>query len=276
MITNSFVIFPGVRHSVEERIWEAGVTDWFSAPAFSLEQWIAEPDLDAGRLALETRDARHFNDALLGSDRWRLYQDFIDETAFLDIETTGLSPGESVVTMVGVLDRSGFTAYTRGENLEELPEAISKHKLIVTFNGASFDLPFLRHEFQMSGRDDLFDHAAHLDLRYAMKKAGYTGGLKRIEQALGVGRESALSKLSGRDAITLWRMADEGEKGAMETLIRYNAEDVASLPDLASIAYDELSAMLPIDLPPAQKRHWVDTETLPFDGELVNYITRGR
>ena len=276
MIPNSFVIFPGVRHSIEEQIWDAGVTDWSDASTSSLEQWIAEPDLAAGRTALEERDARHFNDALLGSDRWRLYQDFIDETAFLDIETTGLSPGDSVVTMVGVLDRTGFTAYTRGENLQELPRAISKHKLIVTFNGASFDLPFLRHEFQASSQDDLFDHAAHLDLRYAMKKAGYTGGLKRFEQALGVGRESALSNLSGRDAITLWRMADEGEQGAMETLIRYNAEDVASLPDLASIAYEELSAMLPIDLPPAQKRHWVDTETLPFDVELVNYITRGR
>ena len=276
MIPNSFVIFPGIRHSVEEQIWEAGITDWSHAPAALLEQWISEPDLDAARMALERRDARHFNDALLGSDRWRLYQDFIDEAAFLDIETTGLSPGHAVVTMVGVLDRGGFTAYTRGENLEELPEAISKNKLIVTFNGASFDLPFLRHEFEASGQADLFDHAAHLDLRYAMRRAGYTGGLKRIEQILGVGRETALSKLSGRDAITLWRMADEGEKGAMDTLIRYNAEDVASLPDLASIAYDELSAMLPIDLPPAQKRHWVNTDTLPFDVDLVNYITRGR
>ena len=276
MIPNSFVIFPGVRHSVEEQIWEAGITDWYRAPAALLEPWISEPDLEAARMALERRDARQFNDALLGSDRWRLYQDFIDEAAFLDIETTGLSPGDAVVTMVGVLDRGGFTAYTRGENLEELPEAISKNKLIVTFNGTSFDLPFLRHEFEASGRGDLFDHAAHLDLRYAMRRAGYTGGLKRIEQTLGIGRETALSKLSGRDAITLWRMADEGEKGAMETLIRYNAEDVASLPDLASIAYDELSAMLPIDLPPAQKRHWVNTDTLPFDVDLVNYITRGR
>ena len=276
MIPNSFIIFPGVRHSVEEQIWEAGITNWCDAPAALLEQWISEPDLDACRIALEESDTRHFNDALLGSDRWRLYQDFIDEAAFLDIETTGLSPGNSVVTMVGVLDKGGFTAYTRGENLEELPEAISKNKLIVTFNGASFDLPFLRHEFEATGHADLFDHAAHLDLRYAMRRAGYTGGLKRIEQTLGVGRKTALSKLSGRDAITLWRMADEGEKGAMETLIRYNAEDVASLPDLASIAYDELSAMLPIDLPPARKRHWVNTDTLPFDVDLVSYITRGR
>ncbi|NQW16374.1 MAG: ribonuclease H-like domain-containing protein [Chloroflexi bacterium] len=276
MIENSFVIFPGIRHSDERHIWESGVTDWTDRPASSLEQWVAEPDLNAGRAALKNRDARHFANSLLGSDRWRLYQEFIDDSAFLDIETTGLSPGDSVVTMVGVLDRTGFTAYIRGKNLAELPGAISKNKLIVTFNGASFDLPFLKSEFRTTGQDDLFDHAAHLDLRYAMRKAGYTGGLKRIEQMLGVGRETALSKLSGRDAITLWRMADEGEKGAMETLIRYNAEDVASLPALASIAYDELSANLPITLPPAQKRHWVDTDTLPFDAELVNYITRGR
>ena len=276
MIPNSFVIFPGVRHSIEKQIWETGITDWCDASAALLKQWISGSDLDACRIALEERDARHFNDALLGSDRWRLYQDFIDEAAFLDIETTGLSPGDSVVTMVGVLDRGGFTAYTRGKNLGELPEAISKNKLIVTFNGTSFDLPFVRHEFETTGQADLFDHAAHLDLRYVMRRAGYTGGLKRIEQTLGVGRKTALSKLSGRDAITLWRMADEGEKGAMETLIRYNAEDVASLPDLASIAYDELSAMLPIDLPPARKRRWVNTDTLPFDVELVSYITRGR
>ena len=44
--------------------------------------------------------------------------------------------------MVGILDNSGFHAFVRGDNLDEFMDRLSTYKLIVTFNGASFDLPF--------------------------------------------------------------------------------------------------------------------------------------
>ncbi len=165
----------------------------------------------------------------------------------------------------------------RGDNLDDLPEALLKYDLVVTFNGSSFDLPFLRREFQASeryGAEDLFARAVHIDLRYPLRQAGYSGGLKRIEKRTGLGRPSALSKLGGRDAVTLWNMAGEGEPGAIETLIRYNAEDVASLPELARLAYDMLSSRLPISVPPAPRFPEYDTEPLPYDSSLVEYLTR--
>jgi uncharacterized protein YprB with RNaseH-like and TPR domain len=47
--------------------------------------------------------------------------DFENETEFLDIETTGLG-SDSYLTMCGILDSSGFKAYVRGDNLDQLVE----------------------------------------------------------------------------------------------------------------------------------------------------------
>jgi hypothetical protein len=203
-----------------------------------------------------------------------MYPEFMARAAFLDIETTGLSPGSSITTMVGILDNDGFTAYVRGDNFDELDTALDRYEVLVTFNGASFDLPFLVSEFPEI-RSKL-DQLAHIDLRYPLKRAGYTGGLKKIEQRTGLGRKSSLSELSGADAVTLWKMAQEGEPDALATLIRYNAEDVASLPRLATFTYDELSGDLPVDAPLCPRMDEYSTEQLPYDESLVSYLTRGR
>ena len=49
--------------------------------------------------------------------------------------------------MVGVLDTEGYTSYVTGENLKDLPECLEPYDLIVTFNGTSFDLPYLTRYF---------------------------------------------------------------------------------------------------------------------------------
>ena len=125
--------------------------------------------------------------------------------AFLDIETTGLSPYSSYLTLVGVLDQDGYHGFVRDDNLTDLREALERYDLVVTFNGASFDLPYVEHSF-----GSVFAHVAHLDLMYPLRRLGYGGGLKRIEAVLGVGRPSELSGLSGYDAVRLWRMWTRG------------------------------------------------------------------
>ncbi|MCH8222192.1 MAG: ribonuclease H-like domain-containing protein [Chloroflexi bacterium] len=284
MLTHTFAHFPGVTLAREAELWDDGYFCW--------DDLIAKANSGGGlggpgdgvtdeairsRQRLAAGDAGFFRERLPSSARWRAYPEFIDGAAFLDIETTGLSPGYSYTTLVGILDGDGYTAYLRGDNLDDLPEALLKYDLVVTFNGASFDLPFLRREFQASEEpdaEDLFARAVHIDLRYPLRQAGYTGGLKRIEKRTGLGRSSALSKLGGADAVTLWKMAGEGEPGAIETLVRYNAEDVASLPDLARLAYDMLSSRLPFSVPPAPRFPDYDTESLPYDSSLVEYLAR--
>ena len=68
---------------------------------------------------------------------------FAGEAAFLDIETDG---GDTV-TAIAVLDRSGPRVFLRGRDLGDFQAASRDWKLLVTFNGLSFDVPVLRRAF---------------------------------------------------------------------------------------------------------------------------------
>jgi uncharacterized protein YprB with RNaseH-like and TPR domain len=283
MLESSFIHFSGIGPIGEARLWQRGFLNWDDVRERGDADRIASRgrlDAEESRLQLSRRNAAYFHAALPPSQRWRLYDDFLAESAFLDIETTGLSPGESSVTVVGVLDATGYTAYVRGVNLDEFPDAAQRYRLIVTFNGAAFDVPFLQVEFASVARRDregpLFAGAAHLDLRFPLRRIGQAGGLKAIERRLSVGRPDDLSHLDGFDAVRLWRMHCDGEPGALATLVRYNAEDVASLPALAEQVVDVLARGTPLARRARTSAPEVDRSILPFDPGLVEYLTRGR
>lgn len=261
----------------EQELWTSGVHTWDDfisaeslAPRIDGQRDYLKSLISESQAKLEEKNVRYFNSCLSSRDMWRLYADFRTNAAFLDIETTGLSPQTSQITMVGVLDSEGYSAYVYDENLEDLREAMEKYDMVVTFNGTSFDLPYVEHFY---GR--MFQNMAHIDLRFALKRAGYSGGLKSIEARLGVGRPTSLTALNGYDAITLWRRWTRGDNAARETLIRYNAEDVASLPALAEIAYNRLSESLPIPCEPLTPLHRHDID-LPFDEDVIEQITASR
>jgi uncharacterized protein YprB with RNaseH-like and TPR domain len=104
----------------------------------------------------------------------------------------------------------------------------------VTFNGARFDVPFLETSFDLS-----LDHP-HLDLMYPCKQLGLSGGLKQIEQDIGIERDRP--DISGRDAVRLWREHERGKDGSLETLVSYNREDAVNLKDLSETVVDRLHA----------------------------------
>ena len=84
-----------------------------------------------------------------------------------------------------------------------------------------------------------------MDLRYVLKKVGLTGGLKRIEKALGLGRDE-LEGVDGYFAVILWNeFQATGNPAALETLLAYNAADVAGLEHLLAHAYNSLLAETP-------------------------------
>lgn len=290
MLEASFIHFPGIGPIGEARLWQRGFLSWDDVRMRGQTDRVAargRVDAEESRLQLGRRNAAYFHEALPPSQRWRIYDDFASEAAFLDIETTGLAPGEGIVTVVGVLDATGFTAYVRGDNLDEFPDAANRYRLIVTFNGAAFDVPFLRAEFGRTGRGNgvpLFANAAHIDLRYPLRRIGYSGGLKAIEKVLAAGRPQDLSLLNGFDAVRLWRLYCDGEPNALATLVRYNAEDVASLPKLAAHAVETLARGTPLaDRRPVAATYGsiagfpdLDRSRLPFDQGLVEYLTCGR
>jgi uncharacterized protein YprB with RNaseH-like and TPR domain len=105
--------------------------------------------------------------------------------------------------------------------------------LVVSFNGASFDVPFVERAF------DISLDTAHLDLLYPCRSVGLTGGLKAIEADVGI--ERGRPDLSGRDAVRLWhRYERRDDEAALETLVSYNREDTVNLRVVADSVAERL------------------------------------
>jgi uncharacterized protein YprB with RNaseH-like and TPR domain len=238
MLQNTFVHSEGIGYSTEQALWQAGARNWTRyLEQHSGGMWRGArfdglaTTLEKSHRALHKRDVTFFSQKLASKDQWRLFADFGDRVAYLDIETTGLSPSYHDVTVVAVHDGSQCRTFVRGKNLNDFPATLSRYSLLVTFNGSQFDVPFLRATFR-----GLRVPPAHIDLRFALAQAGYRGGLKSIERQVGIKRPSHLREVDGLEAIRLWRRYQSGSRGALDTLLEYASEDVKSLPVLATFA----------------------------------------
>jgi uncharacterized protein YprB with RNaseH-like and TPR domain len=200
---------------------------------------------------------------------WRLYAELRGKAAFLDIETTGLYLGPNAITVIGLFDGRETKVYVQGINLNEFISDIGSYQILVTFNGKRFDLPFIRWVL-----GDLPDHQAHLDLLYPLRKLGYRGGLKAVERQFGIGRQGSLGDVDGFMAVLLWREYRRGNRAALDTLIRYNLEDVVNLRYLADQVYNLHLARLPLSLESLPEPEKYPLDDLPYDEELVEYFRR--
>ena len=235
-LRNTYIGVDGVGETTERRLWADGARTWSAfdrtlcgpTTADRIESFIetARPRLDDG-------DSAFFDRQLPSAERWRLYEDFRESACFFDIETTGLDRHRDRVTCVSAHRAGNTETLVRGDdlnraNLERLLDA----PLLVSFNGARFDAPFLEASF------DLTVEAPHLDLMYPCRRVGLTGGLKAIEPAVGVDRDRP--DISGEDAVRLWRDHERGVDGALQTLVEYNREDAVNLRTVADAAVDRL------------------------------------
>jgi uncharacterized protein len=149
--------------------------------------------------------------------------------AFLDIETTGLSPLYSDITVIGVyLVGNGTERMVQlvGEEVtaKNLREVLNDVHTIYTYNGSRFDLPFIREWLGV----DLKATYNHCDLMYHCWRSKLYGGLKMVEVQLDISRE--LKDMDGYQAVLLWwRYQNHGDKKALKLLLHYNREDVMNL-----------------------------------------------
>jgi uncharacterized protein len=274
MLKKTFIHIPRVGRHTEEQLWQNGFTSWddyiqrFDAcPLKSLDPRVFFGYLMESYQALEYGDARYFCDAMHAGDAWRLYADFREQTAFVDIETTGLFAGSDTITVIGLFDGKSPKVFVQGINLEDFAEEVQKYSLLVTFNGKRFDLPFICSVF-----GDMPEYQGHLDLLYPLRRLNYRGGLKSIEKQVGLEREGSLKQVDGYLAVLLWKEYQQGNKAALDTLVRYNLEDVVNMQYLADIVYNQSSARFPIDIEPlpSPSKYVLD---LPYDSELVDYLS---
>lgn len=245
MIKNTFLVLDGIGEKTERLLWQRGILSWEdfirteSIPSSlrSRKQLFRE-SLRYFLVELEHRNEKPFFEFLHRKDHWRLFDMFREDSICLDIETNGLpcsAGGE--ITVIGLYGKDGLKQYVKGIDLTEdiVREALDPCKLLITFYGSVFDIPFMKRTLC-----NLDLNIPHFDLCFAARKLGYSGGLKKIETTLGFEREEEIRNLTGFDAVTLWREWERGNTQALHTLLSYNRSDTENLFGIAHILYEEL------------------------------------
>jgi uncharacterized protein YprB with RNaseH-like and TPR domain len=239
MLENSFVHLPGIGPETEQKLWSQGLRTWDDLQSNLTALFSAKKAnqisaaLEQSRSAHECSEFEFFQGRFKGSEMWRLFPDLLRQgldkkVAYLDIETTGLGfPPASYSTTIAVLfDGVLHLEHELDRKYTLLKEINSQAKMIVTFNGGPFDLPFLRKEFGL-----LFQQA-HLDLRFWFAKLERRGGLKKIQQSFPHVHQRNSMDIDGFDAVRLWGLHKKGTPRALDTLLTYNAEDTIILEQL--------------------------------------------
>jgi uncharacterized protein YprB with RNaseH-like and TPR domain len=237
MLENTFCHIPGVSVRMEQMLWDAGIHSWNclrlnTVPLSAQKVRVVKEHLELSAQNLADSNPRYFFDHLPSRHHWRLFPAFRGNTAYLDIETTGLGSPDDHITTIALYDGKKVYHYVHGENLGVFGDDISRYDLLVTYNGKSFDVPFIRKNLGIPVT------AAHIDLMHVMRSLGITGGLKGCERELGLDRKE-LAGVDGYFAVLLWQdYVKNGNKAALETLLAYNIEDVVNLETLMVIAYN--------------------------------------
>ncbi len=248
MLRATFLHIEGIGPAREASLWRLGVRDWSDlllAPGLDGQRARVTEAVRESETALASADAAWFGHRLPRAEHWRLYPAFAKTTAYLDIETTSLSPYEGYVTVVTVHAADGTRSFVRGEDLEELPAYLRRYQVLVTFNGSLFDVPFLQVHYP-----GIVPPPAHIDLRFLLYRIGQAGGLKRIEERLGIGSRAGVEGVKGLDAVRLWEEYRRGNRASLERLVNYNRADTINLEPLLRHAVRELTSRL---LPPVPK-----------------------
>ena len=244
VLKSKFNIFKGIGPVTEKTIINTGIFNWhdfiesrgvlglshtlYVSTCQQIEEWL---------LALENADATFFAANLPSSMHWMLFEEFKEHVCYLDIETTGLAAGYDKVTVVGIYNGSSYQDFVKGRNLSQktIQKSLKDCKLLVTFFGSCFDVPFLRTEF--NGIDL---NMPHFDLCFGGRKVGLTGGLKNLERKLDISRDSAISTVDGFEAVRLWHSYKSGNQKSLEKLLDYCKADTINLSKLAPIICDML------------------------------------
>lgn len=236
MLQQTFCHITGIGANTETKLWQAGIRNWgdisIPCPVRLSGASIASlpSSLEESLVALEHNPA-YFTDKLPSAERWRVFSEFRDSTAYVDIETTGLSDTAEITT-IALYDGKNIYHYINGHNLDDFPQDLQKYKVLVTYNGTGFDLPVIKRYFGIQ-----LPHA-HIDLRYVLASLGIKGGLKKCEKQLGLDRGD-LDGVDGYFAVRLWReYKKNNDLGALQTLVAYNIEDTVNMETLMVEAYN--------------------------------------
>jgi uncharacterized protein len=266
MLKNTFVHIPGIGIKSEQKIWSSGVHCWDDLCGGDLSVCVRirkdylRQSIEESNEHLSNLNPEFFGKRLPSNHHWRIFPEFRKSIAYLDIETTGLEWWSNQITTIAVYDGTSIFTYVQGQNLNDFKEDIQKYKVLVTYNGKCFDVPFLQNCFGIKLNQ------VHIDLRYVLKSLGYMGGLKGCEKKAGIDRGD-LDGVDGYCAVLLWNEYQRNKNDkALETLLAYNIQDVVNLETLMFLSYN-----LKLKGTPFNETHQLDfpsSPEIPFKADL--------
>ncbi|TAN61524.1 exonuclease [bacterium] len=273
MLKNTFCHLPGFGEKLEAYLWTKGVTTWDGVldSSFVPVRKRTQPFRDfiaESAKRLQNSDVNWFAGFLPVNEHWRMFGEFSRSVAYLDIETNGLAGRSGYITTISLYDGERVHYYVKGRNLDKFTSDIKKFKLLVTYNGKCFDVPFIESQFRIKLNQ------AHIDLRHVLASLGFTGGLKGCEKSLGIDRDE-LSGLDGYFAVLLWNDFQRTRSSlTLDTLLAYNIQDAVSLETLMVTAYN-----LKLKKTPFQNTHNISLPAqpkLPFkaDTETIRSVMK--
>lgn len=206
-----------------------------------------------------------------------------EEAVFLDIETTGLSPMRSFIYLIGLvfIDLKKVTmhitqliAEDRDEEEEILKltkEKLKGYKTVVTYNGNSFDLPFIAKRSERYGIEpiamDSFDMYEKLRLHKDTLKLD---GLKQknIEKKLGITRED---RYNGGECISFYKdYVKNKNQESFARFVLHNYDDLLYMPATMSIL-DLLDEKITIDID--GRKYKFDKHSIKKDILMIDFTT---
>ena len=164
MLQNTFIHIQRIGAITEQRLWESGLRDWdaftdeISIPLSGRRKYLLQKGIEESRQHLYQNNPVYFSKCLPANQCWRLFPEYRASTVYLDIETTGLDRHFNDITTIALYDGHEIKTYVQGQNLNDFIEDIQKYKVIVSYNGKSFDIPFIENYFNIR-----LDHA-HIEL----------------------------------------------------------------------------------------------------------------
>lgn len=187
-----------------------------------------------------------------------------DRLLILDIETTGLSARSSSLYLIGCVYYSREDGHwhvlqwfldSPADEIPALKEFMvfaRKYSCYMTFNGATFDIPYLRNcarQYHLIGGEAVFDGmlTRHVDLMQMLRPikselAMENGKLKTYEQAIGIDREDIYSGLDliaqyeeYRDAYLNHSQDTDRMQALKDNLLLHNREDIANMPRICEL-----------------------------------------
>ena len=183
-----------------------------------------------------------------------------DAIVFLDTETTGIQGGTGTCPfLVGLGFFEGDAWHIQQffirdfdeeqSMLHALQEQLSRFRLVVTYNGASFDIPLLESRFVLARLDSPFEMMMHLDLLTSSRRLWRNGyGSCRLTAL----EARVASFMRGPDVpgSAIPRAYFDYLRGKYSPVLRgvftHNTHDIASLAALTVCACDAITA------PPAE------------------------